>query len=86
MKDKQKMYHERFSGILKLYKNALEELLSDEEIKKNNIKISKEIINKGNYDSFTREQKYLIITNLIKHLLPLMDKNCVDNDIDILKN
>ena len=86
MKDKQKMYHDKFSGILKLYKNALEELISDEEIKNNNIKISKEIINKGNYDSFSKEQKYLIITNLIKHLLPLMDKNCVDNDIDILKN
>ena len=86
MKDKQKMYHNKFSGILKLYKNALEELLSDEEIKNNNIKISKEIINGGDYESFSREQKYIIITSLIKHLLPLMDKNCNDNDIDILKD
>ena len=86
LKDKQKMYHNKFSGILKLYKNALEELISDEEIKNNNIQINKEIINDGNYDSFSKEQKYLIITNLIKHLLPLMDKNCDDNDIDILKN
>jgi hypothetical protein len=86
LKDKQKMYHNKFSGILKLYKNALEELLSDEEIKNNNIKISKEIINGGDYESFSRKQKYIIITSLIKHLLPLMDKNCNDNDIDILKN
>ena len=86
MKDKQKMYHNKFSGILKLYKTALEELISDEEIKSNNIQISKKIINDGKYDSFSREQKYIIITSLIKHLLPLMDKNCDDNDIDILKN
>jgi hypothetical protein len=86
LKDKQKMYHNKFSGILKLYKNALEELISDEEIKNNKIQINKEIVNTGNYDSFSREQKYIIITSLIKHLLPLMDKNCEDNDIDILKN
>lgn len=88
LKDKQKMYHNKFSGILKLYKSALEELLSDEELKNKSIIINKELINQGNYDSFTKEQKHSILACLIKKLLPLIDKSHDDNDIDIdiLKN
>ena len=86
MKDKQRMYNDKFSGILKIYKEALDELLSDEEFKNMNINITKEIINSGNYDSFTKEQKQLILKNLIKELLPLIDKDNNSSDIDILKN
>ena len=86
MKDKQRMYNDKFSGILKIYKEALDELISDEELKNMNINISKEIINSGNYDSFTKEQKQLILKKLIKELLPLIDKNNSSSDIDILKN
>ena len=32
MKDKQRMYNDKFSGILKIYKEALDELISDEEL------------------------------------------------------
>ena len=86
MKDKQKMYNDKFSGILKMYKNALDELISDEELKNMNINITKEIINSGNYDSFTKEQKQMILKTLIKELLPLSDINKDNNDIDSLKN
>lgn len=86
IKDKQKMFLDKYSGIIKLYKTALDELLSDEELKNKNINITKEIINSGNYDSFSKEQKQIIIITLIKNLLPLIDKKYDDNDIDFLKN
>ena len=86
MKDKQKMFNNKYSGIIKIYKNALDELLLDEELKNKNIQINKEIINKGNYESFSKEQKYIILMHLVDHLLPLIDKNYVDNDIELLKD
>ena len=86
IKDKQKMFNDKYSGILKLYKNALTELLLDEELKNKNINITKEIINSGNYESFTKEQKQIILITLIKDLLPLIDKNYDDSDIDLLRN
>ena len=86
IKDKQKMFYNKFSGIIKLYKNAMDELLIDEEIKNKNIQINKEIIEKGNFDSFSKEQKYLILLKLVNKLLPLLDKNNNDSDIDSIKN
>ena len=86
IKDKQKMFNDKYSGILKLYKNALTELLLDEELKNKNINITKEIINSGNYESFTKDQKQIILITLIKDLLPLIDKNYDDSDIDLLRN
>ena len=86
IKDKQKMFNDKYSGILKIYKNALNELLIDEELKNKNINITKEIINSGNYESFSKEQKHIILITLIKDLLPLIDKNYDDSDIDLLRN
>ena len=86
IKDKQKMFYNKFSGLLKLYKNAIDELLTDEELKNKNIQINKKIIEQGNYDSFSNEQKYIILINLVKKLLPLLDKNYDDSDIDSIRN
>ena len=86
IKDKQRMFHDKYSGIIKLYKTALDELLSDEELKNKNINITKKIISSGNYDSFSKEQKEIILIALIKNLLPLIDKKYDDSDIDFLKN
>ena len=86
MKDKQKMFNYKYSGIIKLYKSGLDELLINEELKNKSIHINKELINSGNYDSFTKEQKHTILIALIKDLLPLIDKNFEDNDINILRN
>ena len=80
------MFYNKFSGLLKLYKNAIDELLTDEELKNKNIQINKKIIEQGNYDSFSNEQKYIILINLVKKLLPLLDKNYDDSDIDSIRN
>ena len=80
------MFNDKYSSILKLYKNALDELITDEELKSRNINITKEIINSGNYESFSKEQKQIILITLIKDLLPLIDKNYDDSDIDLLRN
>ena len=55
-------------------------------MKNKNINITKEIINSGNYESFSKEQKQIILITLIKDLLPLIDKNHDDSDIDLLRN
>ena len=86
IKDKQKMFNNKFSGIIKLYKSGLDELLINEELKNKSIHINKELINSGNYDSFSKEQKQSILIALINDLLPLLDKNLEDNDINELKN
>ena len=86
IKDKQKMFNNKFSGIIKLYKSGLDELLINEELKNKSIQINKEMINSGNYDSFSKEQKQAILVALINDLLPLLDKNVEDNDINELKN
>ena len=86
IKDKQKMFNNKFSGIIKLYKSGLDELLINEELKNKSIHINKELLNSGNYDSFSKEQKQVILITLINELLPLIDKNIEDNDINELKN
>ena len=80
LKDKQKMIYNKFNGILNLYKDVLNLLTKDENLKQNNIIITKEIIEKGNYDNFTPYQKYIIIMFLIKHLLPLIESSIENND------
>ena len=86
IKDKQKMFNNKFSGIIKLYKSGLDELLINEELKNKSIQINKELLNSGNYDSFSKEQKQAILIALINDLLPLIDKNFEDKDINELKN
>ncbi len=86
LKEKEKKTYNKFSGILNLYKNALDLLLRDEDLKANNIFIDKEIIDQGNYENFSNLQKYIIINLLIKHLLPLIDSFIYHNDENDLEN
>ena len=86
LKEKEKKTYNKFSGILNLYKNALDLLLRDEDLKVNNIYIDKEIIDQGNYENFSNLQKYIIINLLIKHLLPLIDSFIYHNDENDLEN
>ena len=72
LKDKEKLFQKKYYGIIHLYKIALDDLIQDEEITKNNIYINMDIINKGNYESYTKEEKVKILQLLIKHLLPLI--------------
>ena len=80
LKEKQKMIYNKFNGILNLYKDALKLLSQDEDLKLNNISLTQETIEKGNYDNFTPWQKYMIVMLLIKNLLPLIETSIDDND------
>ena len=86
LKEKEKKTYNKFSGILNLYKKALDLLLRDEDLKVNNIYIDEEIIDQGNYENFSNLQKYIIINLLIKHLLPLIDSFIYHNDENDLEN
>ena len=72
LKDEERLFQKKYYGIIKLYKLALDELIQDEEIIKNKIYIDMDIINKGNYETFSKEEKIKIVQLLIKHLLPLI--------------
>ena len=74
------MIYNKFNGILNLYKDALKLLSQDEDLKLNNISLTQETIEKGNYDNFTPWQKYMIVMLLIKNLLPLIETSIDDND------
>ena len=83
LKDKEKLFQKKYYGIIKLYKIALEDLIQDEEITKKNIYINMDIINKGNYEEYTKEEKIKIVQLLIKHLLPLI--RVQNNDMSDLR-
>ena len=72
LKDKEKLFQKKYYGIIKLYKIALDDLVKDEELTKKKIYINLDNINKGSYESFTKEEKIKIVQLLIKHLLPLI--------------
>ena len=83
MKDKEKLFQKKYYGIIKLYKTALDDLIKDEQINKKHIYINIETINKGDYESLTKEEKIKIVQLLIKHLLPLI--TIQNNDISKLR-
>lgn len=80
-KDKEKLFQKKYFGIIQLYNTALDELVKDEELTKSQIFINLDNINKGDFESYTKEEKIKIIQMLIKHLLPLI----TFQNIEILK-
>ena len=92
-RDKQITFQKKYYKIIKIYKEALDELdsnedsTSDNQSKKNNkVFINlKEILNKKNYDSFSIDEKKQVLQLLIKHLLPLIQDN-QSNDISQLRD
>ena len=73
LKDKEKNFQDKYKGILNLFNEALEDLLKNEEIKKKeNIYIDINELNKGNYEKYTKEEKYYILVVIINHLLPFI--------------
>ena len=80
LKDKFRLYNQKFSGIIELYKFAIDELIKDEEFKnKKDIYINIDEISKGNFENFTKFEKYTILVFLIKHLLPLINDDNNNN-------
>ncbi len=87
LKDKDKLFQNKYKGIINLFNEALEELLKDEEIKKReNIYININELNKGNYEKFTKEEKYYILVKLINHLLPLIQIDESEKNLSLLKD
>ena len=87
LKDKEKIFQEKYKGIIKLFNEALEELLEDNEIKKRkNIFININELKNGNFENFTKEEKYHILVSLIKNLLPLIQINENESSLSSLKD
>ena len=87
LKDKEKSFQNKYKGIINLFNEALEDLLKDEEIKnKENIYININELNKGNYEQFTKEEKYSILIVLINKLLPLIKINEKEKNLNELKD
>ena len=87
LKDKEKMFQNKYKGIINLLDEALEELLKDEEIKnRDNIYIDINDLNKGDYEKFTKEEKYSILVVLINRLLPLIQINDNEKKLYLLKD
>jgi len=70
LKDKERIYQDKYKGIINLYNEALEELLNDEDIKnRKNIYVNLKELGKGNYENFTKEEKYYILVALINNIV-----------------
>ena len=87
LKDKEKMFQQKFKGIINLYNGALEQIIKDDKIKqKENIYININELKNGNYEKFTQEEKYFILVSLINNLLPLININENDEELYSLKD
>ena len=87
LKDKEKMFQQKFKGIINLYNGALEQIIKDDKIKqKENIYININELKNGNYEKFTQEEKYFILVSLINNILPLININENDEELYSLKD
>ena len=87
LKDKEKNNNIKYKGIINLFNDALDGLMQDEEIKsKKNIYININEINKGNFESLTKEEKYFILIKLLDNLLSLITINEKEEKLISLKD
>ena len=87
LKDKEKNNNIKYKGIINLFNDALDGLMQDEEIKsKKNIYININEINKGNFESLTKEEKYFILIKLLNNLLSLITINEKEEKLISLKD
>ena len=87
LKDKEKNNNIKYKGIINLFNDALGGLMQDEEIKsKKNIYININEINKGNFESLTKEEKYFILVKLLNNLLSLITINEKEEKLISLKD
>ena len=75
LRDKDRLFQKKYTGIINIYKIALDDLMKDEEVTEKKIYINLDKINEGDYDLYTKEEKMKILQLLIKHLLPLIKIN-----------
>ena len=83
-KSKLEYLNKKYINIINMFDEALEKIYNEKDNNKfNEIFIDIEEIKKCDFDKLTSEQKYSIVTLLIKYLLPLINE---DNLPDKLKN
>ena len=79
-------YENKYSGLFKFLEECLNKFYNDEELKNNKeIYVNIESIQKGDFSSLNKEEKYSTLIILMKYLMPLMNsKNLNDrnNNID----
>ena len=74
-KTKLEYINNKYINIIKIFDEALEKIYKENEMDKiNEIYIDIEDLKKCDFSKLTSEQKYSIITLLIKYLLPLINK------------
>ena len=84
LRDRERSQQQKFEGIINLYKMVIDDLVNDEEFRnKKDIYVNIEEIKKGNFEKFSKEEKYSILVYLMKHLLPLV--NSENNEINSFK-
>ena len=61
LRDKDRLFQKKYTGIINIYKIALDDLMKDEEVTEKKIYINLDKINEGDYDSYTKEEKMKIL-------------------------
>ena len=85
LKEKEANYETKFKNIINLYKMAIDDLVNDQEFKNTkDVYVNIDEIKKGNFDSFSKQEKYSILVYLLKNILPLVNTE-EDEDINALK-
>ena len=85
LKEKEANYETKFKNIINLYKMAIDDLVNDQEFKNTkDVYVNIDEIKKGNFDSFSKQEKYSILVYLLKNILPLVNTE-KDEDINALK-
>lgn len=85
LKEKESNYETKFKNIISLYKMAIDDLVNDQEFKNTkDVYVNIDEIKKGNFDSFSKQEKYSILVYLLKNILPLVNTE-EDEDINALK-
>ena len=85
LKEKEANYETKFKNIINLYKMAIDDLVNDQEFKNTkDVYVNIDEIKKGNFDSFSKQEKYSILVYLLKNILPLVNTD-EDEDINALK-
>lgn len=85
LKEKESNYETKFKNIISLYKMAIDDLVNDPEFKNiKDIYVNIDEIKKGNFDLFSKQEKYSILVYLLKNILPLVN-NDENEKINALK-
>lgn len=70
----------KYSSIGILCNEALEEIYSKKKLKVNEIYLSLDQFKEGNFDQMSKEQRYAALVIIIKYILPLINKEIVENN------